>query len=376
MDFEFTEEQELIRQVAREFAETEIRPVVGELDEKGEYPEELAQKCVEMGFRAMGYPEEYGGAGGGFIEQTIIIEELCKVTGQGPNIGPSPLAYGLILSGRQNLIDKYLPDFLEGKTRIAMGWTEPNAGSDSGNVQTTAVKDGDEWVLNGNKCFITGSSWAHVFYISARTVDENGKEGISVFVVDRDMPGFQEGAIEKKYWWRGSGTGDIYLKDLRVPANHMIGEVNEGPKIVAGVLEMGRLMCATSALGLAEGALAQATEYAKQREQFGRPIAKFQVIQHMLADMSVMCEAARLMVYRAAAMRDAGKPMALEASYAKLFTTEIAKRACDDAMQICGGMGLDMHFGIDRYYRDARTMSISEGTSQIQRHIISKSLLK
>ena len=376
VDFNFTEEQDLIRQVAREFAETEIRPIINELDESDLYPTELAAKCVEMGFRGMGYPEEFGGNGGGFVEQTIIIEELCKVTGQGSNVGPSPLGHGFLASKDPYIIEKYGRPFINGDFHVAMAWTEPNAGSDAAAIQTTAVKDGDEWILNGNKCFITGSSWADVFYVSAKTVDDEGKPGVSVFVVERGFEGFQEGAICHKYWWRGSGTGELYLKDCRVPKENMIGKVNKGLYVTYGMLEMGRLMCATVGLGLAEGAYDQAVAYSKERVQFGRPICNFQAIQHMIADMKTQIEAAKLLVYRAAAMRDEGKDMAFEASMAKLFTTEMAKKVCDDAMQICGGMGLDKHFGIDRYYRDARTLSISEGSSQIQRHIISKKELK
>ncbi|EHL09110.1 putative butyryl-CoA dehydrogenase [Desulfitobacterium hafniense DP7] len=377
MPLELTEEQKLIKNIAREFAVTELRPRAQQIDEDDEFPMDLVYRATELGFRGAGYPEEYGGNGGGLTEQCLIIEELCKESALGALIGPSILATGIISSNNQALIEKYAIPFIDGKILMAMGWTEPQAGSDASNIQTRAVKEGDAWILNGNKSFITGSSWADAFYISARTKDEQtGEEGISVFITDKSMPGFQEGAVCHKYWWRGSGTGEIYLKNCRVPEGSMIGTLNKGLHVTFSMLDQGRLICAVAALGLAEGALEKAIDYSKQRIQFGKTISQFQAIQHMLADMKLDIEAAKALIYNAAALKDAGKRITMESAYAKLFSTEASKRVCDNAIQICGGMGLDKHFGIDRYYRDARALSIAEGTSQIQRHIISRELLR
>jgi alkylation response protein AidB-like acyl-CoA dehydrogenase len=374
--FILTDEQELMRNIAREFARTEIRPRALEIDDADEFPMDLVHKATELGFRGVGYPEMYGGTGGGLTSQCLVIEEFCKESGAGALIGPAILATGIIDNGDQELIEKYAIPFIQGDILLAMGWTEPEAGSDASNIKTTAVKDGDEWILNGNKTFITGSSWADVFYISTRTVDEQtGKEGTSIFIAEKTFPGFQVGSVCNKYWWRGSGTGEFFLKNCRIPAKNIIGEFNKGMRVTFSMLDKGRMVCATSALGLAEGAFQKALDYSKQRVQFGKPISQFQSIQHYLAEMSLDIEAARLLIYHAAGLCDSNLPFSIEASRAKLYSTEAAKRVCDRAIQICGGMGFDRHFGVDRYYRDVRTMCVSEGSTEIQKYILARDLL-
>ncbi len=377
MSLLFTEEQELMRNIAREFAVEEIRPRAKEIDETDIFPMDLAQKAAELGFCGAGYPEEFGGVGGGLAMGCLVIEEFCKESGIGVLIGPSTVAQSILNMGTPYLIEKYAVPLIRGDIKMGMGWSEPQAGSDIANVKTTATREGDEWILNGSKTFITSSSWADAWMISAATTDEvSGKQGISIFIVERNFPGFQEGAECHKYWWRGSGTGEIFLNNCRVPASNLLGEFNKGLHVTFSVLDKGRTFVASFALGLAQGAFAKALEYSKQRVQFGKPICEHQAIQFYLAEMAMEIEASRSLIYTAAALCDSGRPFTKQASMAKLYASEAAIRVTDKAIQICGGMGLDKNFGIDRYYRDARVLSIGEGTSEMQKLIIARDLLR
>lgn len=259
---------------------------------------------------------------------------------------------------------------------MAMGWTEPEAGSDVNSIRTIAIKDQNDWILNGNKTFITGISFADAFLVSARTVDPvSGESGIGVFIVEKCFPGFEAGAMCNKYWWRGSGTGEFFLRNCRVPNNNLLGQLNKGSHVILSTLNRGRTMIASWALGTAQGAFERALSYSKQRLQFGQPIAQFQAIQFYLAEMATEIEVARAIIYTSAALCDNGKPFTKQSSMAKLYATEAAIRVTDKAIQICGGLGLDKEFGIDRYYRDARITAIAEGTTEVQKVIIARELL-
>ncbi|MBP1764242.1 MAG: acyl-CoA dehydrogenase [Firmicutes bacterium] len=367
-----TEEQELMVNVAKEFAVNELRPRSKEINATEKIPQDLIKRAAELGFRGILIPEEWGGLGEKITTQLLIVEVLaqeCSVSGVFAN---NMIAHPLLACGTQMQKEKYLRKVANGEYYMGFAFTEACAGSDASAIQTTAVKNGDEWILNGTKIYISGV-YSDGFLVSAKT-NETAPGGISAFLVEKNFPGFSVGAPYKKLGLHGSDTGEIYLKDCRVPAENMIGVENKGLHVVLSALDVGRLNVAAIACGFAKGAFDRAIAYAKERVQFGKPISQFQAIQHYAADMLKDIEVHRAMLYHAAALADAKKPFALEASIAKLACTEMACRVTDRAIQICGGVGLMEECEIERYFRDARVLPIVEGTSEIQKMIIARSI--
>ncbi len=378
ISLELTPEQEAIRQMVREFAEAEIRPVVSYYDETQEFPHQLFAKMGELGLLGILVPPEYGGAGLGYIEFALIIEELARVC---PAIALSVAAHnGLctnhILSfGSEELKRRYLPELASGKALGAWALTEPGSGSDAAALRTTARREGDVYILNGSKSFTTHGGVGSIAVVMALTDPQRGRHGISAFVLEKGMPGFSAGKKENKLGMRASDTTTLLLDNVRVPAENLIGTEGEGYRQALYVLDGGRISIAALAVGLAQGALEHALQYALQRQQFGQPLVEFQAIQMKLARLSTELEAARLLTYRAAWLRQQGRSVRLEAAQAKLFASELAVRAAEEAVQIFGGYGYVKDYPVEKLYRDAKLLTIGEGTSEIQRLIIARQLL-
>ena len=378
ISLELTPEQEAIRQMVREFAEAEIRPVVSYYDETQEFPHQLFAKMGELGLLGILVPPEYGGAGLGYMEFALIIEELARVC---PAIALSVAAHnGLctnhILSfGSEELKRRYLPELASGKALGAWALTEPGSGSDAAALRTTARREGDVYILNGSKSFTTHGGVGSIAVVMALTDPQRGRHGISAFVLEKGMPGFSAGKKENKLGMRASDTTTLLLDDVRVPAENLIGTEGEGYRQALYVLDGGRISIAALAVGLAQGALEHALQYALQRQQFGQPLVEFQAIQMKLARLSTELEAARLLTYRAAWLRQQGRSVRLEAAQAKLFASELAVRAAEEAVQIFGGYGYVKDYPVEKLYRDAKLLTIGEGTSEIQRLIIARQLL-
>ncbi|TWH46743.1 acyl-CoA dehydrogenase family protein [Sporomusa sp. KB1] len=373
MTIMLSEEQQLIRNIAREFAVNEIRPQIKEIDGMEEVHAKLNARIGELGFRGIMLPEEWGGLGQNLTTQVLVAEEIAKESVIMSIWAGNPMATTILKAGTAGQKEKYLRRLVTGEFSMGFGFTEPTAGSDASNIQTTAVKDGDEWVINGTKIFITGCLHRDAYLVSALT-NETAPGGISAFIVERDFPGFSSGACYKKLGIHGSETGELYLKNCRVPAENMMGAENKGLHVVFHALDMGRVKAAAVALGNAVGAFEEAVTYAQQRVQFGKPISKLQTIQHYTADMLAEIEVTRAMVYHAAALADANQPFAREASIAKMWATEMGSRVTDRALQICGGYGLTEDSGMERRYRDARVLRIIEGTTEIQKMIIARTI--
>ncbi len=379
ISLELTPEQEAIRRMVREFAEAEIRPVVSYYDETQEFPHELFAKMGELGLLGILVPPEYGGAGLGYMEFALIIEELARVC---PAIALSVAAHnGLctnhILSfGSEELKRRYLPELASGKALGAWALTEPGSGSDAAALRTTARREGNVYILNGSKSFTTHGGVGSIAVVMALTDPQRGRHGISAFVLEKGMPGFSAGKKENKLGMRASDTTTLLLDNVRVPAENLIGAEGEGYRQALYVLDGGRISIAALAVGLAQGALEHALHYALQRQQFGQPLAEFQAIQMKLARLSTELEAARLLTYRAAWLRQQGHPVRLEAAQAKLFASELAVRAAEEAVQIFGGYGYVKDYPVEKLYRDAKLLTIGEGTSEIQRLIIARQLLR
>lgn len=375
---EITDEQQMIREMARKFAETELRPIAAAMDQKGEYPVELFKKLAEVGFMGLTVPVEYGGAGVDAVCYAIAIEELSRVDA---STGLSVLAHNslamtpILMAGTEAQKKKYLPPLATGEAIGAFCLTEPQAGSDASATQTRAVLKGDKYFLSGTKIYVTNGGFAKYLVATAVTDPDKGANGISAFILDSDYPGFKVGTIEDKLGCRASCTAEIVLDECEVPKENLLGEGGAGFKTFMATLEGGRISISAMAVGIAQGALDEATQYAKDREQFGKPLADFQAIQHMLATIATEVHAARLMVYHASRLKDAGKPYAMEGSMAKLFSSEMAMRACDKALQIHGGYGYTKEYPVERFYRDVKICEIGEGTSEIQRMIIARHLL-
>jgi alkylation response protein AidB-like acyl-CoA dehydrogenase len=378
-DTTLSEEQLAVRNLARDFAESEIRPVVMEYDESQEFPMEIFKKMAELGFLGITVPTELDGSGLGFVEYALIVEEIARVD---PSIALGVAAHNGLCTGHilkfasEELKGKYVPRLAKGETMGAWGLTEPGSGSDAGGMQTVARRDGNEWVINGSKNFITHGTVGEVAVVMAVTDREAKANGITAFVLDKSMPGFHASKKENKLGMRCSDTSSLVFEDVRVPAGNMIGNEGEGFRQALQILDGGRISIAALSVGLAQGALDAALKYANERKQFGKKIADFQAIQFKLAMMATELDAARLLTYRAAYMRDNGQDFAIAASKAKYFASEVAVRAALEAVQIHGGYGYIKEYPVEKLYRDAKLLTIGEGTSEIQKIVISRSLLR
>jgi alkylation response protein AidB-like acyl-CoA dehydrogenase len=379
VDFHFTDEQQQLRRSVREFAEGEIAPHVMEWDEASHFPLEIIPKLGEMGLLGIIFPEQYGGAGLGYTEYVIAIEELARVDG---SVGLIVAAHNSLCSnhifkfGSETQKKKYLAPLAQGKKIGAWSLTEPEAGSDAGGTRTTAVRDGGYWVLNGAKTFTTNGHHADICVAMAVTDKTKGSHGISAFILEKGMPGFRPGKKENKLGMRASDTSEVIFSDCRVPKENLLGPEGDGFIGSLKILDGGRISIAALGLGMAQGALEAATRYAKERKQFGQPISEFQAIQFKLADMATEVEAARLLVYQAAWLADQGTSrFTREASMAKLFASEVAVRVANECVQIHGGYGFIKDYPAEKYYRDVKLCTIGEGTSEIQKLVIARQLL-
>ena len=377
--FDLTEDQRMIRDMVREFTLAEVAPIAAEIDEEHRFPVQTWDKMVELGLPGIPFPEDYGGAGGDTLSYAIAVEELsraCGSTGLTLAAHVSLGTYPIYRWGNQRLKDDYARKLIAGEYMGAYGLTEPNAGSDSGGTQTSAVRDGDEYVLNGRKCFITNANYAHTFICTAVTDRSLGPKGISAFVVPKDTPGFSLEKGEVKLGMRGSDWASLVFEDARIPADHLLGPEGEGFTTFMKTLEGGRISIGALALGIAQGAYDCAVQYSNEREAFGKKLNQQQAVQFKLADMAVQVEAARHLVYHAARLKDAGEAYGTQASMAKLYASEVSMRVTYDAIQIYGGMGFSREYPVERMWRDAKLCTIGEGTSEIQRLIIARSILR
>ncbi len=377
MDFSLTDEQKLFQKIVREFCEKEIKPISKKIDKEEYFPEELYKKMGRMGLMGMTVPQKYGGAGIDKVSYMIALEEISRFCGStGITVeAHNTLGIGYIYeAGSEDQRKKYLPKYSSGEGIAALAITEPNAGSDVGGIQTTGVLIGDKWVLNGTKQFITSGDIAGVIIVMAKTDKTKGVKGISAFLVEKDTPGLKVGPLENKLGLRGSRTAELIFEDCCVPKENLLGVMNKGFFSVMNTLDSGRTAVGAMSVGIARAAFEDSIEYAKQREQFGRPIGKFQGIKWMLSDMATEIDAARLLVYRAAFLEDQGLSFSKESSMAKLFASEMAMRATRNAIQIFGGYGYIREYPVERYFRDVKLCEIGEGTSEIQRIVISKKL--
>jgi alkylation response protein AidB-like acyl-CoA dehydrogenase len=376
--FGLTEEQRQLQSAVRAFAEGEIAPHVSEWDEKSEFPHEVVKKLGEMGLLGVIFPESLGGAGMGYVEYVLAIEELSRVDG---SVGIIVAAHNslctnhIMLGGNDAQRQRWIPKLASGKWLGAWGLTEPGSGSDAAGARTTAVKKGDTWVLNGSKTFITNGGHADCAVVLAVTDKEKGTKGISAFVVEKGTKGFRPGRKENKLGLRASDTSELIFEDCEIPAENLIGKEGDGFKDAMRVLDGGRISIAALSLGMARGALDAAMKYAQERRQFGKAISEFQAIQFKLADMATELDAAWLLTMRAAQMKDAGMKVTLESAMAKLYASEAACRICDEGVQIHGGYGFIKDYPAEKFYRDVRLCPIGEGTSEIQRMVIARELL-
>jgi alkylation response protein AidB-like acyl-CoA dehydrogenase len=379
MEFDYTPEQEQLRKSLREFAEAEIKPHVLEWDENQIFPLEIIKKCGKLGYLGSIFPEEYGGAGLGYIEYSIIIEELARVD---PSVALIVAAHTslcsnhIYLAGSEEQKRCYLTKLTSGEFIGCWSLTEPEAGSDAGGTRSRAVLDGNDWVLNGGKTFTTNAHYADVCVAMAVTDRTASHHGISAFLLEPGMPGFRVGKKENKLGMRASATGEVIFTDCRVSGEQLLGVQGEGFIDSLRILDGGRISIAALALGTAQGAYEAALKYSKSRKQFGRPISEFQAIQFKLADMATGIDAARLMVYRAAHLKNQGKRITRESAMAKLFASEVAVKVCDEAVQVHGGYGFIKDYPVEKFYRDVKLCTIGEGTSEIQRMVIARQLLK
>ncbi|HEX6128824.1 MAG TPA: acyl-CoA dehydrogenase [Candidatus Limnocylindria bacterium] len=378
MDFALSPQHLEIRRTVREFAEREIVPVAGELERRGEFPREIIRRAAELGLLGVPYPEEVGGTGLDSLAYAITIEELARASGSVAIIVSAHTSLGcnpLFLAGTDEQKERFLRPMASGQVIGAYGLTEADAGSDSRGTRTRARRDGDEWVLNGSKRFITNAGVAGTYIVTAVTEREAGSGRISAFIVPADAPGFSIGRMEEKMGLHASNTGELLFDDCRIPAQNLLGEEGEGDKLFLKTLDGGRIGIGAMALGLAQAAYEAASAYARDRRQFDRPIGSFQGVAFMIADMATQIDAARLLVYRAAWLKDAGKPYSTEAAMAKLFASEVSRQVTNDAVQVHGGYGYVAEYNVERYLRDAKLTEIGEGTSQIQRMVIARNLL-
>ena len=378
MDFALSAQHEDIRRTVRDFAEREIIPVADELERKGEFPHDIIRKAADLGLLGVPYPEEVGGTGLDSLAYAITIEELSRASGSVGIIVSAHTSLGcnpLFLAGTPEQKDRYLRPMASGQVLGAYGLTEPGAGSDSRGTRTRAHRDGDGWVLNGSKRFITNAGVAGTYIVTAVTDREAESGKISAFIVEADTPGFWIGRMEEKMGLHASNTGELIFENCRVPSANLLGEEGEGDKLFLKTLDGGRIGIGAMALGLAQAAFEAASAYAKERKQFDRPIASFQGVAFKVADMATGIDAARLLVYRAAWLKDCGKPYTTEAAMAKLHASEVARQVTNDAIQVHGGYGYVTEYHVERYLRDAKLTEIGEGTSEIQRLVIARNIL-
>jgi alkylation response protein AidB-like acyl-CoA dehydrogenase len=376
--WDLTDDQSSIQHMVREFAASTVAPLAAEIDRTQVFPQSTFDQMAELGLLGLPLDEAYGGAGSDYLSYCLAVEELATVCAS------TALSYAAHMSlvclpiqnfGTEAQKQQFLPQLAAGKLG-AYGLTEPNAGSDAGGTQTTATLEGDTYRLNGSKIFITNANVASVFIATALTEKNQGTKGISAFIFEKGLPGFSLGQKDEKLGMRGSDWGTLQFDNMAVPASHMLGQPGTGFKTFMKTLDAGRISIGALAVGIAEGALQAALRYAKQRQQFGKPIADFQAIQFKLADMAMHIQAARHMVYHAARLKMAGQPFTKEAAMAKLFASEAAKLATNEALQIHGGYGYTKEFAVERYLRDAKLCEIGEGTSEVQRQVIAREILK
>lgn len=374
--FELTGKYKLIQQMAREFAEKEVKPIAQEIDEQERFPEETIPKLFDVGIMGSQFPEEYGGEGGDTMSYTIALEEIAKVCATTAVIISVHSSIGINLMikyGNKEQQEKYLPN-LTTKGIASFLLTEPQAGTDSTNQKTTAVKDGDNYIINGRKMFITNAGYNDVYNVIAVTDPTKGTKGITAFIVDADNPGIRVGKPLKKMGIRGSSTCAVFLKDCKVHKSAILGKEGEGIKIALGTLDTGRIGIATQSLGIAQGAINEAIKYVNKREQFGRTLSKFQNTQFKIAEIQTKIDAGRLLIWRAATLKDQGKNFGKEAAMAKLYCSEIANDATRIAVQLFGGYGYLRNYDVERMMRDAKVTEIYEGTSEAQKIVISRFL--
>jgi hypothetical protein len=379
VEFKFTEEQEMTRNMVRDFAENEIAPHVSEWDKKHEFPHDIVKKLGELGLMGIVFPPEYGGAGLSYIDYVIVLEELSRID---PSIGLTVAAHislcsnHIYIAGTEEQKKKYLTPLASGEKIGAWGLTEPGAGSDAAGTKTTAILKGNEWILNGSKQFITNGSVGDIAIIMASTTKEKRAKGISAFIVEKDTPGFRPGKKEDKMGLRATDTCELILEDCHIPKENLLGELDRGFVDSLRILDGGRISIAAFSLGIAQGAYEAALKYSKEREQFDQLICEFQAIQWMLADMATEIEAARLLTFKAAYLADQKKRVTKESAMAKLYASEVAVRAAEKCVQIHGGYGFITDYPAEKFYRDAKLATIGEGTSEIQRFIIARNILK
>ena len=377
MDFALSESQQMIRLMVREFAQNELAPIAADLDREGRFPTEIIKKMAELDLFALPFSEDYGGTGDGYLAYVIAVEEIgraCASTGitfaAHCSIGTGPV----YLFGTEEQKKRWVFPCARGEILAAFGLTEADAGSDAGGTKTTARLEGDQWIINGSKCFITNATYAGMVIITAVTEPGLGIRGISAFIVPRDAPGFKVTAPYEKLGLKASDTAEIVLEGVRIPEDYLLGRRGEGFKQFMQVLDGGRISIGALSVGIAQAAFDAALAYAKERKQFGQPISKFQAIQFKLADMATEIELSRLAVYRAAWLKDQGLPFTRESAMAKLFASKTAVKAALEAIQVFGGYGYTREYPVERYLRDAKLMEIGEGTSEIQRLVIARQL--
>ncbi|MEN2993900.1 MAG: acyl-CoA dehydrogenase family protein [Thermodesulfovibrio sp.] len=379
MDYFLTEEQRMIKDLARQIAEKHILPVRAELDEKGEFPWEIMKILAQADMFRVFIPSEYGGLGTGTFELCLVIEELSRVClGVSTTYAANALGtYPILLFGTEEQKRKYLPDIADGKRLVAFALTEPNAGSDAGGIQTTATKDGDYYILNGRKQWITNGGEAEIYTVIALTDKSKGARGASAFIVEKGTPGFSFGKKENKMGIRASSTRELIFENCRIPKENLIGKEGMGFIIAMKTLDQSRVGVGAQGVGVAQGAFEEAAKFAKQRIQFGQPVISFQAVQHMLADMAIQIEAARALVYSVARYIDSGaKDITKASAMAKTFATDVAMKVTVDAVQIMGGSGYMKDYPVEKMMRDAKILQIYEGTNQIQRNIIGQAIIK
>ena len=376
---ELNENQLIIRNTIRDFTQKKIKPKVMEWDEAQEFPMEIFRELGELGFMGIVFPEKYGGSGLGYTEFVTIIEEIGKID---PSIALSVAAHNGLCTNHifrfanDDLKKKYLPDLTTGKKIGAWGLTEPSSGSDAAGMLTVAEKDGNNYILNGSKNFITHGTYGETAVVLAITNKEAGKHGISAFILEKGMPGFSAGKKENKLGMRACETSQLIFENCKVPAENLIGKEGEGFIQAMQILEGGRISIAALSIGLAQGCLIESLKYSQERKQFGKPLSAFQATQFKLADMKTSIDAARLLTFRAAYLKDKGKKNNREAAIAKLFASEVAEKAASEAVQIHGGYGFVKDYPVEKFYRDVKLCTIGEGTSEIQRIVIARDLLK